>query len=119
MRFVAIFVSLASFASLAPAAFAGEYAVLASGARMHVDRHETAHETTGDKVRLYMGDSFAEMGAASPEAVGWRTGSSGEDFFLRLRRSLELLEACRCLRCVDEGDDGRHPRIVLGTQIRV
>jgi soluble lytic murein transglycosylase-like protein len=55
MRFVAIFVFLAS------AAFAGEYAVLASGARMHVDRHETTHETTGDKVRLYMGDSFAEM----------------------------------------------------------
>jgi soluble lytic murein transglycosylase-like protein len=54
MRFVAIFLSLASVAG------AGEFAVLASGARMHVDRHET----TGDKVRLYMGDSFAEMGAA-------------------------------------------------------
>jgi len=70
MRFVAIFASLASFAplaafvSLAPAAFAGEYVVLASGARMHVDRHETTHDATGDKVRLYMGDSFAEMGAA-------------------------------------------------------
>jgi soluble lytic murein transglycosylase-like protein len=50
--------------SLASEAFAGEYAVLASGARMHVDRHETTHESTGDKVRLYMGDSFAEMGAA-------------------------------------------------------
>ena len=58
MRFVAIFVSLTSVA------FAGEYAVLASGARMHVDRHETTHEASGDKVRLYMGDSFAEMGAA-------------------------------------------------------
>jgi soluble lytic murein transglycosylase-like protein len=54
MRFVAIFLSLAS------GAFAGEYAVLASGARMHVDRHESA----GDKVRLYIGDSVAEMGAA-------------------------------------------------------
>jgi soluble lytic murein transglycosylase-like protein len=54
MRFVAIFLSLASVAG------AGEFAVLASGARMHVDRHETK----GDKVRLYMGDSFAEMGAA-------------------------------------------------------
>jgi soluble lytic murein transglycosylase-like protein len=62
MRFVALFVSLAAFVS--SVAFAGEYAVLASGARMHVDRHETTHETTGDKVRLYMGDSFAEMGAA-------------------------------------------------------
>lgn len=54
MRFVVIFLSLAS------TALAGEYAVLASGARMHVDRHETA----GDKVRLYMGDSVAEMRAA-------------------------------------------------------
>jgi soluble lytic murein transglycosylase-like protein len=67
MRFVAIFVSLALFVSLSSAAFAGEYAVLASGARMRVDRHETTHETTGDKVRLYMGDSFAEMGAAQVE----------------------------------------------------
>jgi soluble lytic murein transglycosylase-like protein len=64
MRLVATLVSLASFLSLPPVAFAGEYAVLASGARMHVDRHETTHDTTGDKVRLYMGDSFAEMGAA-------------------------------------------------------
>jgi soluble lytic murein transglycosylase-like protein len=64
MRFIAIFVSLAAFVSLAPAAFAGEYVVLASGARMHVDRHETTHESTGDKIRLYMGDSFAEMGAS-------------------------------------------------------
>jgi soluble lytic murein transglycosylase-like protein len=54
MRFIAIFLSLAC------GAFAGEYAVLASGARMHVDRHETA----GEKVRLYMGDSVAEMRAA-------------------------------------------------------
>jgi soluble lytic murein transglycosylase-like protein len=67
MRFEAIFVSLALFVSLSSAAFAGEYAVLASGARMRVDRHETTHETTGDKVRLYMGDSFAEMGAAQVE----------------------------------------------------
>src|ERR1700728_3819284 len=54
MRFVAIFLSLAS------GAFAGEYAVLASGARMHVDRHEAA----GDRVRLFIGDSVAEMRAA-------------------------------------------------------
>jgi soluble lytic murein transglycosylase-like protein len=32
---------------------------MASGARMHVDRHES----TGDKVRLYMGDSVAELPA--------------------------------------------------------
>jgi soluble lytic murein transglycosylase-like protein len=54
MRFLALFLSLAS------AATAGEYAILASGSRIHVDRHEI----TGDKVRLYMGDSFAEMGTA-------------------------------------------------------
>jgi soluble lytic murein transglycosylase-like protein len=57
MRFVAIFLSLAS------TALAGEYAVLASGARMHVDRHEAA----GDKVRLFIGDSVAEMRAAQVE----------------------------------------------------
>lgn len=54
MRFLALFLSFASAVS------AGEYAVLASGSRMHVHRHEIA----GDKVRLYMGDSFAEMGVA-------------------------------------------------------
>jgi soluble lytic murein transglycosylase-like protein len=57
MRFLALILSLASAVS------AGEYAVLASGSRMHVDRHEI----TGDKVRLYMGDSFAEMGVAQVE----------------------------------------------------
>jgi soluble lytic murein transglycosylase-like protein len=54
MRFLAIFLSLAAVAC------AGEYAVLASGARMHVDRHETTAAT----VRLYMGDTVAEMGTA-------------------------------------------------------
>jgi soluble lytic murein transglycosylase-like protein len=54
MRFIALFLSVTSIV------FAGEYAVLASGARMHVD----AHETVGDKVRLHMGDSIAEMSAA-------------------------------------------------------
>ena len=58
MRFLALFLSLASAAS------AGEYAVLASGSRMHVDRHEIA----GDKVRLYMGDSFAEMKIRAKDA---------------------------------------------------
>jgi soluble lytic murein transglycosylase-like protein len=54
MRFAALLLCLAS------TAFAGEFAVLASGARMHVDRHEI----TGDKVRLFMGESSAEMSAA-------------------------------------------------------
>ncbi len=42
---------------LAGGAFAGEYAVLASGARMHIDRHEA----DGAKVRLYYGTGFVEM----------------------------------------------------------
>src|SRR5215467_13795142 len=54
MRFAALLVFLAS---CAPAA---EYAVLSSGARLHIDRHEV----TGDRVRLIMGDSSAEMKAA-------------------------------------------------------
>lgn len=40
--------------------FAGEFAVLASGSRLHVDRHETE----GAKVRLYNGGGFVEMDAA-------------------------------------------------------
>jgi transglycosylase-like protein with SLT domain len=42
---------------LAGCAFAGEFAVLASGARMHIDRHEA----DGAKVRLYYGTGFVEM----------------------------------------------------------
>jgi soluble lytic murein transglycosylase-like protein len=45
---------------LAGAASAGEYAVLASGARMHVDRHEA----DGAKVRLYYGTGYVEMDTA-------------------------------------------------------
>src|SRR5579872_5865722 len=51
MRFLVILLSL-SFSSLA-----GEYAVLASGSRLRVDRHEIA----GDKVRLYNGDGYTEL----------------------------------------------------------
>ena len=54
MRFAAILLSLAV---CAPAA---EYAVLTSGARMRVDRHEF----NGAKVKLFIGDSTAEMNAA-------------------------------------------------------
>jgi soluble lytic murein transglycosylase-like protein len=42
-------------------AYAGEYAVLASGSRLHVDRHET----DGAKVRLYQDSGFVEMDAAA------------------------------------------------------
>jgi soluble lytic murein transglycosylase-like protein len=41
-------------------AFAGEFAVLASGARLYVDRHEA----DAAKVRLYHGSGFVEMDAA-------------------------------------------------------
>src|SRR3954464_9587131 len=40
-------------------AFAGEYAVLASGARMYADRHEI----DSSKVRLYQGADFVELNA--------------------------------------------------------
>jgi soluble lytic murein transglycosylase-like protein len=45
---------------LAGAARGGEYAVLASGARLHVDRHEA----DGAKVRLYYGTGIVEMDSA-------------------------------------------------------
>jgi soluble lytic murein transglycosylase-like protein len=44
----------------AATAFAGEYAILASGARLHVDRHEL----DGARVRLYNGPGFTELAAA-------------------------------------------------------
>src|SRR5689334_15512238 len=48
------------FLLTANAAIAGEYAVLDSGARLHVDRHEA----DGAKVRLYHGGGMVEMDAA-------------------------------------------------------
>jgi soluble lytic murein transglycosylase-like protein len=48
---------LGIFFLLAGAAFAGEYAVFASGARLYIDRHEA----DGAKVRLYHGTGFVEM----------------------------------------------------------
>jgi len=43
---------------------AGETAVLASGARMHIDRHEAAE----GKIRLFTGNGFIEMDAAQVTA---------------------------------------------------
>jgi soluble lytic murein transglycosylase-like protein len=51
---------LALFLWMAGAAVAGEYAVLASGTRLHVDRHEA----DGAKVRLYYGTGFVELESA-------------------------------------------------------
>ena len=42
-------------------ALAGEYAVLASGSMLRVDRHETS----GDKVRLYNADGYIEIDRAA------------------------------------------------------
>jgi soluble lytic murein transglycosylase-like protein len=54
MRFFGLFLLLAG------AAMAGEYAVLASGARLRIDRHEA----DGAKVRLYHGTGFVELDSA-------------------------------------------------------
>ena len=46
---------------MAGVAFAGEYAVLASGSMLRVERHETS----GDKVRLYNADGYIEVDRAA------------------------------------------------------
>jgi soluble lytic murein transglycosylase-like protein len=53
MRLLGLFLLLTS------AALAGEYAVLCSGGRLHIDRHEA----DGAKVRLFHGTGFVEMDA--------------------------------------------------------
>jgi soluble lytic murein transglycosylase-like protein len=54
MRLLGVFIFLAG------GALAGEYAVFANGARLHVDRHEA----DGANVRLYYGTGFVEMESA-------------------------------------------------------
>jgi len=56
MRLLGIFLC-----SVTGVAFAGEYAVFATGSRLHIDRHET----TGDKVRLYNAGGYIEVDAAA------------------------------------------------------
>ena len=58
MRFLGILVVLS-----ATSAMAGEYAVLAGGARLHADRHEAAE----GKVRLFNGSGYIELDAARVE----------------------------------------------------
>ena len=53
MRLLGLFILLTSVAT------AGEYAVLSSGGRLHIDRHEA----DGAKVRLFHGTGFVEMDA--------------------------------------------------------
>src|SRR5580698_10167349 len=55
MRFLALLLLAAGAAS------AGEYALLANGARMHVERHEIE----GTSVRLYNGTGYIEMPATT------------------------------------------------------
>src|SRR3954453_4312285 len=52
------------FLLAASVASAGEYAVLGSGARLHVDRHEA----DGAKVRLYHAGGFVELDAVAVKA---------------------------------------------------
>lgn len=49
---------------LAASSFAGEYAVLASGSRLRIDRHEAE----GGKVRLFNGSGFTELNAAEVQS---------------------------------------------------
>jgi soluble lytic murein transglycosylase-like protein len=58
MRYLVILLSLCS------AGLASEYAVLASGLRLRVDRHETA----GDRIKLYNGEGYIEMDAVQVHA---------------------------------------------------
>jgi soluble lytic murein transglycosylase-like protein len=55
------FAALCLVYTAASTAFAGEFAVLASGARMYVDRHEA----DAAKVRLYHGTDFLEVSASA------------------------------------------------------
>jgi soluble lytic murein transglycosylase-like protein len=57
MRLIGIFVFIVAGGN----AWAGEFAVLASGARLYVDRHEA----DGAKMRLYHGTGFVEMPASA------------------------------------------------------
>jgi soluble lytic murein transglycosylase-like protein len=52
---------LGLLALFAAASSAGEFAILANGARLRADRHEAAE---GNKVRLYNGPGFIELDAA-------------------------------------------------------
>jgi soluble lytic murein transglycosylase-like protein len=55
MRFLGLFLCLT-----AATAFAGEYAVLSTGKRLHADRHEAAE----GRVRLYSGAGYIELSAS-------------------------------------------------------
>src|ERR1039457_3740651 len=61
---------LGLFILMAGAATAGEYAVLANGARLHVDRHEA----DGAKVRLYYSTGFVEL--ESTMVIGYEAEES-------------------------------------------
>jgi soluble lytic murein transglycosylase-like protein len=62
--YIRVFFRIAPIVLLALPAFAGEYAILSSGLRLHIDRHETQ----GDSVRLFTKDGFSEIPAAAVAA---------------------------------------------------
>jgi len=62
--FIRVFSRIASIVLLAMPAFAGEYAILSSGLRLHIDRHET----DGGTVRLFLKEGFSEIPASSVAA---------------------------------------------------
>ena len=64
---------------------AGETAVLASGARLHVDRHEVAE----GKVRLFTGSGYIEMDASQVTAFRSRRSAAGHPAPPRLRRQFQ------------------------------
>jgi hypothetical protein len=59
-----VFFRIASVILLTVPAFAGEYAILSSGLRLHIDRHETQ----GDNVRLFTKEGFSEVPGSSVAA---------------------------------------------------
>ena len=62
--YIRVFFRIAPIVLLALPAFAGEYAILSSGLRLHIDRHETQ----GDSVRLFTKDGFSEIPASAVAA---------------------------------------------------
>src|SRR4051812_985256 len=122
---------LGLFFFLAGAASAGEYALLASGSRMHIDRHEA----DGAKVRLFNGTGFVELDlnavrgyeveeqvAAVPVPVqdAVRTEAPVNDAVARALTPMELADAAaeryglppELVRSVMAAESGFQPRAI-------
>lgn len=108
----------------AGAAFGGEYAVLASGSRLHVDRHES----DGARVKLFVGAGTIEMAAGevrafeaedpAPTPAPKSTGGTNRPAVLR--SPLELADAAaekyglprQLVRSVMKAESGFQPHAV-------